>query len=65
MQVTVSVALDDGTEVKRSVRIDSSGNPLFWSHGIDKGAELAVQSIRCMVEAEYGLSEDVGIHVVR
>jgi hypothetical protein len=65
MQVTVAVTLDDGTEIKRTVEVRSSDNPRFWTHGIQEGAETVTASVRRMVEAEYGISDSVGIHVVR
>jgi hypothetical protein len=65
MDVTVTVKLDDGTEVKRTVGVDSSDNPLFWSNGIQQGVSACAESIRRMVESEYGTSDYEGIHVLR
>lgn len=63
--MTVSVVLDDGTKVERMFDVGSSDNPRFWSNGIRQGVDAATESIRRMVESEFGTSDYEGIHVVR
>lgn len=65
MKITVSAELDDGTEIKRICEVESSGNPLFWSRGVQRGVDHVTESIRRMIESEYGNSDHEGVHVVR
>jgi hypothetical protein len=64
MQVTVTVEFDDGTEIKRQVKVDSAGNPLYWGQGFKRGAQAAAEDVQRMAEAQYGTAPREGIHIL-
>lgn len=62
MHVTVSVRLDDSTEISRTYLVDSSDNP---ATGLVKGVDAATEDIKRMMSAQYSTSKLEGIHSVR
>lgn len=65
MHVSVSVRLDDGTEISRTYQVDSGGNPAYWGSGLVKGVDAATEDIKLMMHAQYGTSRLAGIHVTK
>lgn len=57
MRITLAVVLDDGTEIRRLVDVDSDG-PQHWGGGIAYGVEHALAAVRTLVENTYGASGD-------
>lgn len=64
MHITVSVRLDDSTEISRTYQVDSSDNSSFWGHGFVKGVDAAAEDIKRMMHAQYGTAKLEGIHVM-
>lgn len=57
MRITLAVVLDDGTEIRRLVDVDSD-DPQFWGGGIAHGVSHALAAVRALVENTYGASDD-------
>lgn len=58
MRITLAVVLDDGTEIRRPVDVDTNDGPEHWGGAIAHGAEHALAAVRTMVENTYGASDD-------
>ncbi|EFG75324.1 hypothetical protein HMPREF0591_4788 [Mycobacterium parascrofulaceum ATCC BAA-614] len=58
MRITLGVVLDDGTEIRRPVDVDTDDGPQHWGGGIAHGVERALAVVRAMVENTYGASND-------
>lgn len=58
MRITVGVVLDDGTEIRRPVDVETDDGPEHWGGGIAHGVSHALTVVRSMVENTYGASPD-------
>lgn len=58
MRITLAVVLDDGTEIRRPVDVQTDNGPQYWGGGIAHGVEHALAAVRSMVENTYGASAD-------
>jgi hypothetical protein len=64
MRVTVTAELDDGQEMKLHCDVDSGENQRFWSKGFIKGAVIASDGVRRLIETRYGSADENGLHLV-
>lgn len=58
MRITLAVVLDDGTEIRRPVEVETGDGPEHWGGGIAYGVEHALAAVRTLVENTYGASPD-------
>ncbi|WP_157744826.1 hypothetical protein [Mycobacterium intracellulare] len=58
MRITLAVVLDDGTEIRRPVEVETGDGPQHWGGGIAHGVGHALAAVRTTVEYTYGASDD-------
>lgn len=58
MRITLAVVLDDGTEIRRPVDVETDDGPQHWGGGIAHGVSHALAAVRSMVENTYGSATD-------
>ncbi|MDV6979680.1 hypothetical protein [Mycobacterium intracellulare] len=58
MRITLAVVLDDGTEIRRPVDVETNDGPELWGGGIAHGVDHALEVVRALVENTYGAAPD-------